>query len=142
VSLYGVPWRIRAGEERFGDTHQVTFGFTLGRKSEPNDAGYFTGMSLPISRRFVVTGTAGSGTDPELEGDISGIASRRAIRLVATMEEGPPLEIETQIAPKVFRDRYPWLRGLEFFDQWYPSERTVKRLVAYNRAGQIIGTSP
>ncbi len=144
VSLEGIPWRIRAGEEttRGPQPRSAIFLFLVGRTGESNDAGYGIGMSLPISHRFVITGTAGTGTDPELEGDISGLATRRAVRVVATMKEGPPLEVETQIAPAALRKRVPWLRGLEFFDQWYPKGREVKRLVAYGRSGQIIGTYP
>lgn len=141
-SLYGIPWRIRAGEETFGDIRQATFHFSVGTPSEPNDAGYFSTLRLPIDRRFVITGVPGSGTDPELEGDISGIASRRATRLVATMSKGPQLEIETQIAPLGLRKRHPWLRGLEFFDQWYPSEMEVKRVTAYGRSGRVLGSLP
>jgi hypothetical protein len=141
-SLYGIPWRIRAGEERFGHGGQVTFSFTVGTASEPNDAGYFSTLGLPIGRSFVLTGTKGSGTDPQLEGDISGIASRRAVRLVATMSAGPPLEVEPQIAPSGLRKRHPWLRGLQFFDQWYPSELEVLRLTAYGRSGRVLATLP
>jgi hypothetical protein len=141
-SLGGIPWQIKAGEERFGGTRQVTIGFSVGRPGETNDDGYFSGTRLPISRRFVVTGTSGSGPDPETEEDVSGFASRRAARIVATMSEGPPVEVATQVAPPALRQRYPWLRNLEFFDQWYPSGPQVKRLVAYGRAGQVIGTFP
>lgn len=141
-SLYGIPWRIDAREELVPRGRQATFGFSVGRSGENNDAGYFTTLSLPINRRFVLTGNQGSGTDPRLEGDVSGIARRQAVRIVAAMSKGPPLEIETQIAAPGLRRRYPWLRNLEFFNLWYPAELEARRLIAYDRSGRVLGAYP
>ncbi|MGH7499136.1 MAG: hypothetical protein ACREL3_09835 [Gemmatimonadales bacterium] len=73
---------------------------------------------------------------------MSGIASRRVTRLSATMSEGPPLEIETQIAPARLRKRHPWLRGLEFYDQWHTGDAEVRRVIAYDRSGRVLKVVP
>jgi hypothetical protein len=38
------------------------------------------------------------------------------------MSVGPPIEIETQRPPASLGKRFPWLRGLVFFDQFYPAD--------------------
>lgn len=141
-SLYGIPWRIKTGEEKAGNRRQATFWFSVGTPEQPNDAGYFSTLGLPISRSFILTANSGSGIDPQKEGDVSGIASRRATSLTATMSHGPPLEIHIQVASETLRERYPWLRGLEFFDQYFPADNEVMRVTAYDRSGHVLQVVP
>jgi hypothetical protein len=141
-SVYGIPWRIRAGEGRFDGVRQATFGFNVGTREQPNDAGYFSTLRLPVARGFVLNASPGSGIDPRKEGDVSGVATRRAVRLTATMSQGPPLEIDVQTAPPVLRERHPWLRGLEFFDQWFTGDAQVERVTAYGRSGRVLEVVP
>jgi hypothetical protein len=129
-SLYGVPWRIRMGEEPSsgkGQRRYVTLGFSIGRPSERNEAGHFSSFPLLIFRAFVLDATSGSQIDSFPEADTSGFVSRRAVKLVATMSEGPPLTFETQ---------------LRFFDQFYAEGIEPTELSAYDRAGRLLGRQP
>jgi hypothetical protein len=144
-SLYGVPWRIRMGEEPSsgkGQRRYVTLGFSIGRPGELSEAGYFSSFPLLIFRGFVLSATSGSQIDSFPESDTSGYVSRRAVRLVATMSEGPPLEFETQLAPAALCKRFHWLRGLRFFDQFYPAGLEPTAISAYDSAGQLIERHP
>jgi hypothetical protein len=62
--------------------------------------------------------------------------------LVATMSEGPPLTFETQLAPAALRKRFHWLRGVRFFDQFYPAGIEPTEISAYDRAGQLLDRQP
>jgi len=144
-SLYGVPWRIRMGEETSagkGPRRYATLFFSIGRPGELNEAGYFSTFPLLIFRGFVLHATSGSQIDSFPEADTSGYVSRRAVKLVATMSEGPPLELETQLAPAALRKRFPWLRAVRFFDQFYPDGIEPTALSAYDRAGQLLERQP
>jgi hypothetical protein len=143
-SLYGVPWRIRMGEETSSGKGRryATLFFSIGRTGELNEAGYFSSFPLLIFRGFVLNATSGSQIDSFPEADTSGYVSRRAVKLVATMSEGPPLEFETQLAPAALRKRFPWLRGVRFFDQFYPDGIEPTELSAYDRAGRLLERQP
>ena len=144
-SLYGVPWRIRMGEETFSGKrprHYATLFFSIGRPDDLNEAGYFSTFPVLIFRAFVLSAVSGSQIDSFPESDTSGYVSRRAVRLVATMSEGPPLEFETQPAPAALRKRFPWLRGVRFFDQFYPDGIEPTELSAYDRDGRLLERQP
>lgn len=140
-SLYGVPWRIRMGEEpSFGEglPRYANLYFSLGRPSEKNEAGLFSSFPLPIPRAFTFNATSGSDIDSFPESDSCGFASRRAAKLVATMSEGPPLTFETQLAPTALSKRFHWLRGVRFFDQFYSAGIEPTEISAYDRTGRLL----
>lgn len=140
TSPHGAPWRIKVAE-RPGSAHfpkTAEFQFSSGKAEEDKGLGYFTSFPLPIPPSFVVDVTTGDGVYPELEADTSGFARARAVRLVLKMSAGPPIEIETQRAPEKLRARFPWLRGLVFFDQFYPAEVEPLALDAYGRDGRLL----
>lgn len=144
-SLYGVPWRIRMGEEPAygkGLPRYANLYFSLGRPGERNEAGSFSSFPLPIPRAFTVHATSGSEIDSFPESDTSGFANRRAVRLVATMNEGPPLTFETQLAPTSLSNRFHWLRRVRFFDQFYPAGIKPTEISAYDRAGRLLDRQP
>jgi hypothetical protein len=58
------------------------------------------------------------------------------------MSEGPPLTFETQLAPVALRNRFHWLRGVRFFDQFYAEGIEPTELSAYDRAGRLLGRQP
>ena len=99
-------------------------------------------MTLPIPPAFVVHAVSGDGVYPELEGDVSGFARPRAVRLVVKMSAGPPIEIKTQRPPTSLRNRFPWLRGLVFFDQFYPADVEPVAIAAYGRDGRLLSRQP
>ena len=144
-SLYGVPWRIRMGEEPSygkGLPRYASLYFSLGRPGEENEAGLYSSFPLPISRAFVFHATSGSDIDSFPESDSWGFASRRAAKLVAKMSEGPPLTFETQLAPTALSNRFHWLRGVRFFDQYYPAGIEPTEISAYDRAGRLLDRQP
>lgn len=144
-SLYGVPWRIRMGEEPSygkGLPRYANLYFSLGRPNERNEAGLYSSFPLPISHAFVFDATSGSDIDAFPESDICGFASRRAAKLVATMSEGPPLTFETELAPTALSKRFHWLRGVRFFDQFYAAEIEPTEISAYDRAGRLLDRQP
>jgi hypothetical protein len=58
------------------------------------------------------------------------------------MNDGSSLEIETQKAPAGLRERFPWLRGLVFFDQFYPADVEPESISAYGRDGRLLSRQP
>ena len=144
TSPNGAPWRIKADQQpatayspRF-----VEFEFIAGDPDERNGFGYSMGMSLPIPPAFVFHASSGDGVYPEKEGDVSGIARPRATRLVAKMSDGNAIEIATQRPPERLRQRFPWLRGLVFFDQFYPADIEPLAITAYGRDGHLLFRQP
>lgn len=99
-------------------------------------------MPLPIPPSFIFHANTGSGVYPELEGDASGFAQARAVRLVARMSDGTSLEIELEKPPARLYKRFPWLRGFVFFDQFYPTGIEPTEISAYDRAGQLLDRQP
>jgi hypothetical protein len=143
-SLYGAPWRIRMGEEPSygkGLPRYANLSFSIGTPDERNE-GYGSSFPLPIPRAFTFHANSGSEVDSFPEADTSGLASRRVTRLVATMSEGPPLTFETQLAPTALANRFHWLRGVRFFDQFYPAGIEPTEISAYDRAGRLLDRQP
>jgi hypothetical protein len=144
-SLYGVPWRIRMGEEPSygkGLPRYADLLFSIGKRDESNDAGYFSSFPLPFPKAFTFHATSGSGLDAFPESDTSGFAGRRVAKLIATMNEGPPLTFETQLAPASLSKHFHWLRRIRFFDQFYPAEMEPTEISAYTRAGRLLDRQP
>jgi len=144
TSPNGAPWRIKADQEAgtAGSPRSALLEFTSGDPDESNGLGYFSHFSLPIPPAFVFHAISGSGVYPELEGEVSGFARPRATRLVAKMSDGSLVEIETQRPPEKLRKRFPWLRGLVFFDQFYPAAIEPVAITAYGRDGHVLSRQP
>jgi len=140
TSPNGASWRIKADESPATAyaPRSVEFEFISGDPDERNGFGYSSGMGLPIPPAFVFHANSGDGVYPEMEGDVSGFARRRAVRLVAKMSDGSSIEIETQRPPTKLRRRFPWLRGLAFFDQFYPAAVEPVTVIAYGRDGRLL----
>jgi hypothetical protein len=144
-SLYGLPWRIKMGEEPSygkGLPRYANLYFSLGKPAERNEAGSYSSFPLPLPHAFVFHASSGSDIDQFPESNTSGYASRRASKLVATMSEGPPLTLETQLAPAALCKRFHWLRSVRFFDQYYPAEIEPTEISAYDRAGRLLDRQP
>ncbi len=144
-SLYGVPWRIRMGEEPSygrGLPRYANLYFSLGRPSEKNEAGLYSSFPLPLSPAFVFHATSGSDIDSFPESDSCGFASRRAVKLIATMSDGTSLTFETQLAPTALSNRFHWLRRVRFFDQFYPAGVEPTEISAYDRGGRLLDRQP
>lgn len=137
TSLYGLPWRIRMGIE---PSRQVILRFTIG--DDECGCGYFSSFPLPVPAAFTFQANSGSGIDAFPEADTSGYAGFRVKRLVATMSDGSALEVDTQVAPPGLRKRFPWLRGLRFFDLFYPQEVEPTAISAYGRDGHLLERQP
>ena len=144
TSPNGAPWRIKVDQMAAtpGQGRSALFEFTSGDPDDSNGSGYFSSIGLPISRALVFHAVSGSGVYPELEGDVSGFAQGRAARLVAKMTDGSFVEIETHRAPKKLHRRFPWLRGLVFFDQFYPAAIEPVEITAYGRDGRVLSRQP
>lgn len=144
TSPNGAPWRIKADERPASATspRHAEFHFSAGPAGESNGLGYFGSTPLPIPSAFIFHALSGDGVYPELEGDVSGYARRTAVRLVAKMSAGSPIEIETQRPPASLRKRFPWLRGLVFFDQFYPADVEPVAITAYGRDGRLLSRQP
>lgn len=144
TSPNGAPWQIKA-DQRPATTYSprsVEFEFVSGDPDERNGFGYSSSMSLPIPPAFVFHANSGDGVYPEKEGDASGIARPRAARLVVKMSDGSAIEIETKRPPAKLRQRFPWLRGLAFFDQFYPADVEPLAITAYGRDGRVLSRQP
>jgi hypothetical protein len=66
----------------------------------------------------------------------------RAARLVAKMSDGNAIDIEAKRPPSKLRQRFPWLRGLVFFDQFYPADIEPLAITAYGRDGHVLSRQP
>jgi hypothetical protein len=144
TSPNGASWQIKVDERPGSVTfpRYAQFHFSAGPAGESNGLGYFSSMPLPIFPAFVFHAVSGNGVYPDLEGDVSGYARRRAVRLVARMSAGTPIEIETQRPPANLSKRFPWLRGLVFFDQFYPADVEPVAITAYGRDGRLLSRQP
>lgn len=137
TSPHGALWRIKADEAATPASPRFAeFEFIAGKAGERNDLGYFSGIPLPLPPSFIVHANSGDGIYPELEGDMSGFARAKAVRLVATMSDDSSIEIETKRPPTEPRKRFPWLRGLVFFDQFYAADIEPVSITAYGRDGR------
>jgi hypothetical protein len=127
---------------RKGVTRSASLQFSIGEPGETSGAGYFAGFPLPVPRRIVFSASLGNEIDAYPEGDVSGFAARRVAKLVAKMSDGSRLVIETQTAPIRLTERFHWLGGLRFFDQFYPANIEPLTISAYGRSGRLLKRSP
>lgn len=135
-SLYRAPWRIKAVLPREAGPKYAMFEFSVG---EPRSGtGYFTSLPRPIPPSFVLTGTPGSDFDEFPEADISGVTDGRVARLRVELTDGAVLESEPLRAPGRFRKRFPWLRGLRFYDVFFPEGQEATRVTALDARGKVL----
>ncbi|HEX8689118.1 MAG TPA: hypothetical protein VF729_02620 [Solirubrobacterales bacterium] len=139
-SLYGVPWRIRAKLERSNvfDSRAVEVHFSIGRKGDYSSAGYFSRLPLPLPPAFVFKATAGEEITDFPESDITGIAKRRVAWLMVEMGDGDSLTVRPTLAAPELLKRFPWLRGLRFFDAFFPAGQEPRTITAFDHDGQVL----
>lgn len=136
-SLYGVPWRIKA--TLFSRTRtQPRWVYISFSMPSVFGVGWGTGLDLPIHRAFVLSAITGTEITPYPEGDLSGVAAHDVATLQVGMSDGSSLTIQPEFAPSHIRDRFPWLRGLRFFDAFFPAGPRPEVVTALNAAGSVI----
>jgi hypothetical protein len=139
-SLYGVPWRIKAKLVRSSlfDSRAVEVHFSIGRRGDYSGVGYFTGLGLPLHPAFFFTANLGSEINDFPEGDVSGVTRRHVATLVVEMSNGESLTVRPSLAPSSLRERLPWLRGLRFFDAFFPADQEPQLITAFDPGGQVL----
>jgi len=139
-SLYGVPWRIKAGLlPRIGSQpRSLEVHFSVGPPESYEGSGYFKMLPLPLHPSFVFSATKGSEFDDYPEGDLSGITSWRVTSLVLTMSDGAPLTVYPASAPAHLRSRFSWLRSARFFNAFFPSSQQPELVEAFDREGHLL----
>lgn len=138
-SLYGVPWRIKAAPmspRTKTSPPGVRVHFSIGAKDD--GVGYFTSLPRRLPPALVFTATKGSGITAYPEGDLSGVAQRKAVELVVKMSDGQILTVHPALAPPETRKRFPWLRGLRFFDAFFPSSQEPLEITALDGGGRVL----
>jgi hypothetical protein len=140
TSPNGAPWKIKVGEARAHGLRAARISFNYGSGGAAGtENGVTSSRPLPLPKAVVLNASAGSGVYPQKEGDVAGFARRRAVRLVAQMNDGSRIEIETVRPPAELEKRFPWLRGLAFFDQFYAADLEPLAINAYSRDGRLLG---
>ena len=134
-SLHGVPWRIKAILPRDSGPDQATFEFSIGESPE---GGYFSSLPRPIPKALVLTASPGSEIDDYPESDLSGLTAGRVTRLQVEMNDGQVLESEPQRAPDGVRRRFHWLRGLRFYDIFFPDTEEPVQVIARDARGRVL----
>lgn len=135
----GEPWRIKAARPTVDSAgrRSIEFYFSVGSLGGYEHVGFFKGMALPIPKRFVLSANAGS--DVLGENDLSGVVGRRAVTLVVGLSTGEQLRITPQLAPEKLRLRFPWLRGLRFFDEFFSRDARPLSVKALDHRGRPLG---
>lgn len=139
-SAHGVPWMIRAARERSARPvrRYINVSFSI---QGAFDVGWSTTMRLPRPGWFVLHGTFGEEVDQYPESDFSGVAEWRVAGVEMTMSDGSIVVMQPVFAPKRLRERFPWLRGLRFFDQFFRTGIWPEVVTAFNRGGAVIARS-
>lgn len=135
----GEPWRIKAARPTVDSAgrRSIEFYFSVGSLGGYEHVGFFKGMAFPIANRFVLSANAGS--DVLGDNDLSGVAGRRAATLVVGLSTGERLHIAPQLAPEKLRLRFPWLRGLRFFDEFFSRDARPLWVKAFDEGGRSLG---
>jgi hypothetical protein len=141
-SPHGVPWWIATAGPRTDSLGRrgVEFHFDFGPPAF-YDAGYFSGMPLPVRGEFAVRGVPGTGLSPYPESDLSGITGRGVVELVVKLSDGSMLEVHPDRARPALRARFPWLRGLGFYETFYPAGLEPRTVAALDARGRLIARS-
>lgn len=136
-SLYGVPWRVKATLFARMNTQprSVYVAFSM-----PSlfGVGWGTSLVLPIHRAFVMSATMGLEVTPYPESDFNGVVAHDIATLQVGMSDDSTLTIQPEFAPSQIRDRFPWLRGLRFFDEFFPAGPRPEVVTALDAAGSVI----
>lgn len=143
-SLYGVPWRIKASRlvgmnPARPRTPYLLSTFLIGEPG--SDSGYGSAMPLPVSQRFVFTANSGTYVGEYPESNLSGITNSRAVELQVEMNDGALLTVAPALPPRSLRQRFPWLRGLRFFDVFFSASQSAKMVTAFSQSGAMLGRS-
>jgi hypothetical protein len=138
-SLYGVPWRIKAAPmlpRTKTSPPGIRVHFSIG--DPDGTVGYFTSLPRRLPPELVFTAIKGSGISDYPESDLSGVAQSRAVELVVKMSDGQFLTVRPTPAPPETRKRFPWLRGLRFFDVFFPSSQEPLKVTAFDRDRRVL----
>ncbi len=133
-----MPWKWEmVPPERGVRPRSVLFGFSV---LEPgySDAGYFTGLPVKLLRHIRLSANLGSEIDPYPESDVSGLTGGRVVALSIALSDGSTVEVAPQKAPARLFGRYPFLRGIRFFEAFYGSDLEPERIVGLGAQGQVV----
>jgi hypothetical protein len=141
-SLYGVPWRIKAALVRTrwpqgSWDRTLEFHFSHGPEDDYTGGGHFTGLPLPLHPEFVLTATFGEIDEPP-ESHINGVTRRRVWTLTVEMSGGESVSVQPTLAPSPLLKRFRWLRGVRFYDVFFPAEQTPRAITAFDRVGHVL----
>lgn len=137
-SLYGVPWRIKAALSPPSTTRPraIEVHFSIG--GPDGTVGYFTALPRRLPSAFVFTAITGSDIVDYPESDLSGVTRAKVTELVVKMSDGELLTVRPSPAPTEIRKRFPWLRGLRFFDVFFPADQRPRVVTALDRDGDVL----
>ena len=108
--------------------HQLLVELDLPRPGGYDEGGGIgMGFPLPADSLFIDAPYEGYGT--KHANGLAGVASPNVRELRVSFRSGPPLIVRTAPAPKLQRNRHPYLRRLRFFVAWYDHTRGVPNLI-------------
>jgi hypothetical protein len=136
VSPDGIRWQINASylPHSTEDKPYLDVGFTM--DAIPYGGG--GAMIVPLAFSGVAA-HAESQIERTSEGDLSGIADRPVVELKMKMGNGRVLTVKPTLAPARLRKRFFWLRGVRFFDFFFPAPGKPRLLTAFDRDGHMLG---
>lgn len=134
-SAGGVGWNVQAFEYSKGE-FQMEFYYRWNGELQ-GEYGFGVG-SFPRRGIPLIDGTQGSGYGPANESDFAGIVSWRTKEIVIVMESGTRIRVKPLVAPLELRNRWPWIKSLRFYDQFFAGTEEPSRLLALNKAGEVI----
>lgn len=137
-SLYGVPWRIKATLAPQGSWDRtLEVYFSNGSEDDYTGTGHFTGLPFPLHPEFVLTATSG-GIDEPPESHINGVTRRHVWTMTVEMSEGESIDIQPALAPLPLLKRFRWLRGVRFYDVFFPADQEPRMITAFDRDGNVL----
>jgi hypothetical protein len=89
-----------------------------------------TGLPLPLPTAFVFTANVGNEIDRYPEGDLNWVARHRIWSLLMEMSDGESLTVQPTLAPPHLRKRFPWLRGIRFYDVFFPASQEPRLITS------------
>jgi hypothetical protein len=140
-SLFGAPWRVKFGEERFGGRPDyATFLFSVGTTAErkEHESGFYQSVPLPLPRNFTFAATFGGEFDDFEESDAAGTAGPLAARIAVKAADGSVFEARPVRAPDRLVERFPRLGRFRFFDLFFPAAAEPVSISAYARSGKLL----
>lgn len=141
TSPQGVPWRIKASHpERTGPGPRfISVNFSYGPRDSYEGFGHHISVPMPLPKRFMLTASGGGlelGAEPE--GNVDGLARRRVAEVVVRMAGGETMTVRPMAAPKRLRQRLPWLRGVRFYEAFFPADLEPREVTAFDAAGREV----